>query len=902
MRPPPARAGASRSTRGQRRPPTRHAAEARMARRPGRRARGSPAHGTSTSSSACGTPPGPPADRRDRRREERDDRRADGGGEVRRAGVADDDARRAGEHAGQLGEASCAPPRSVTPAAAAPATRAVSARSPGPPVTTTSAPAASERRDQRRVALGRPGARGHGGAGVHDDVVARRTTAQRRGGRAAPPSSPGGSGKPGRGGQVERALDLVHVVGDPVADVEQRAGVVDATWRRRAARRPAAAAARSAAGSGGTSRRSPRRPRRGRRRASTSASTSARSTGSGSGSIHGARQTSTSSTPGSSSAARPPRGPHSSVTRSAPCGERADRRAGEQDVAVVVEPDREDVRHAGSGRSAVDRGLEVRARPRRRAAISSRARPRRRHEDPARAGGARRLDVGADVADHHAALRGDAEPRGGVAGSGPAPGLRQRAAVVRARAGTRPTGRAARAAPRPARSPRAPVLASSSPRAMPLWLETTPVRHAGGAQPRERGAPRPGTGSTRVGVAVVGHVVDERPVAVEEDRGRRAGARGAARAAERRPRARAAWPASHQPVAANGHHARWCAAMRRDLGAGARAGRDPRPRRARRCRRARPRPPRPRHARRRRAASAPSAAARRRRSTARWRGRRPRGTPARSRQSRPVQRAHQHVVGVAGLLARARPRRAPGAPGGATLRSPRTIRRPRGGDAQAEVGVLAVGAREALVEAADRARARRAGRRGRRWPSARRSSPACRAPSRSGGGRAGSGTTIRPWTPPTSSAAAGEVGVERRAPVRRRARRRRRGRRPTARSRRASRRCAPRRARAPGRARRGPAPGRATAAAPAGRARSSTRTTSRPPSAARRAAAGQARPPARRDHDVDASCGAPRAGAGRARTRAADDERPDARAGRPAPSRSTRARRAGRRPSAGRRC
>ena len=214
--------------------------------------------------------------------------------------------------------------------------------------------------------------------------------------------------------------------------------------------------------------------------------------------------------------------------------------------------------------------------------------------------------------------------------------------------------------------------------------------HAAGAQPVQRllravHRPHP------VGVAVVGEVVDQGAVAVEEHQVGQAAPRAHAAGAARRRAASARWPAAGWP--------RWSRASWSTSRAVARAGRDARPGELRRA----GQPGRPRRGRRPAAAgraaspTAASAAA----VTAVCCGRRPSAASARAPPVRPVQPAHEDVVGVAGLHAHADP--AVGRPhrvGDPALPADQ----PRAGvhDPQRQVGVLAEGAGEALVEAADR--------------------------------------------------------------------------------------------------------------------------------------------------------------------------------------------------------
>ncbi len=119
----------------------------------------------------------------------------------------------------------------------------------------------------------------------------------------------------------------------------------------------------------------------------------------------------------------PPRRPaHQRQPRRAR-GERAQRRPGQQHVAVVVLPNREHV-HAGPPSSRSHRFAEV-ARDDRCGIDLGLQRDRGRDQDRAGAGGARGVDVGADVADHHAVA--GATPSARAASSiRPGAGLRQR--------------------------------------------------------------------------------------------------------------------------------------------------------------------------------------------------------------------------------------------------------------------------------------------------------------------------------------------------------------------------------------------------------------------------------------------------------------------------------------------
>ena len=163
---------------------------------------------------------------------------------------------------------------------------------------------------------------------------------------------------------------------------------------------------------------------------------------------------------------------------------------------------------------------------------------------------------------------------------------------------------------------------------------------------------------------------------------------------------------------------------------------------------------------------------------ARCRRNRPRPVPASSRQSRPVQPPHEGVVGVAALHAHAG-RRAGGPHRVVDLAQPDDEAVPRAAHPQGEVGVLAVGAGEALVEAVDgeqrRAPVGHVGRgpAGRLEPGRRAlpvGGPAARRAAAPGSG---------PGEPPTSRREQREVDGEGPRPARAGARRRRRGTRPT---------------------------------------------------------------------------------------------------------------------------
>ena len=631
---------------------------------------------------------------------------------MRGAGVADHDGVGAGDDAGQAGEVGRA---AEVDAAGAAATSAVSARSPArrsPRPGGRRRPArrrarrcasaprrepAPRRRDGRRRSSPRPGA-----------------TARRR--HAQPPASPGGSSKPAAAHEVERPLDLVHVVGDAVAQVEQRARVVDRRRRdprhagqpqqQRRRQRALVEGAEDDRGVGAAAppraRRAPRRPRArpGRARGRSTAPASRRP-----------RRRPAAAPPPAARADRTAasRGRRRPRPRGSPARRAARRRrcrAGRRARGSRRRLDRR-ARRASSGTGSgspgvpaveqqVDRAREV-GRDLGAAAISSRPRARRRHEHAARAGRPRGLDVGADVADHRAARAGRRPAARPPRRMRPGAGLRQRAAV----------GRAVRApldGPERAEQRLDPALTAStcarvsSPRATPLWLVTTRGPDAGGAQPVERLPRAPGIGSTRAGSPLYGHVDDQRAVAVEQHGSRPRPRRRAAasRRGERRATATSRPRRTASAALVHGH--------RRDLAARSAGRGDPRERElggAREPRRA----GRGGEPRRRRAATRRGDGQRRPPPRSRGgAGERPRGTPARSRQPRPCRRRMstssalpaclRSETAAAGGADRVQDRAAPADDPVAGARQP-----------QAEIGVLAVGAREALVEAADRRRA-----------------------------------------------------------------------------------------------------------------------------------------------------------------------------------------------------
>ena len=413
-------------------------------------------------------------------------------------------------------------------------------------------------------------------------------------------------------------------------------------------------------------------------------------------------------------------------------GEGADGRAGEQDVAVVVEADGQDVGHrdappvVGAGRRtagiegrsgaecracncghrrAIPRGCRsagskarstASARSRATSAAastSSRQGSRGRDEDRSRAGGPGRLDVGADVADHHAA-RGSTPRRSAARSTSPGAGLRQSqpsSGPVRA-----PRPRAERAEQRlDPGVDRAHLRLGEQPAGDAALVGDTPVGTPA-ARSRSSAARAPGTGSTRAGSPLYGTSTTSVPSRSKSTAAGRPGSgsspgRGSATlppiAGRSRRTSAGIGPGGGQPAAER------------------RVAREPPARGGEGHQRARPRHRRaPRRgvrgpgamraqassavpaAQRRaaataatrgaRAAAAPSAQAPAA-ATARWRGRRPAGDAGPLPPAGAVQRAHEHVVGVARLLGQRTRAAAPGAPDGRTVRGCRaTIRQP----------------------------------------------------------------------------------------------------------------------------------------------------------------------------------------------------------------------------------
>ena len=490
-------------------------------------------------------------------------------------------------------------------------------------------------------------------------------------------------------------------------------------------------------------------------------STSAETTGAGSGSIHGARQQRTSSTPGSSSAAWRPRGPHSSVTRSHRAASARMAGPASRTSPSLSRRTAEDVGH-GAAQEQVDgfgqRARHARARPR------SRPRGVRGVGTMHRAGaGGRAASTSAPMSPTIAQSRGCTPRRAAARRISPGCGLAARAAVVRAVRAV--LERAERAEQR--LHPRVDgrdVVVATSPRAMPDWLETIAVRHAGRAQALERLA-RARHRLHALRVAVVRDVGDQRAVAVEEDRRGQAARRARRGAGARRRAATRRWPRTGSPRSST----RIVATSAASAGRGRSA-----PTRTRRCRASQP-APRSAAQRTRMRGTSPARRARRPRPrpAARDRGRevgaaaRRAATPARApRQSRPCRRRISTSSALPACLvteieAGRRPNRV------------HDVARARDDppaaldDAQAEVGILAVGAREALVEAADGRRARRGGTPCPRSPTARCSRPATLR-SQSVGARPHGNDDPRPGVPATSAASAARSACERRAPARRR--------------------------------------------------------------------------------------------------------------------------------------
>ena len=441
-----------------------------------------------------------------------------------------------------------------------------------------------------------------------------------------------------------------------------------------------------------------------------------------------------------------PRGPHSSVTRSAPAATARIAGPASSTSPSLSRRATRTWRHARppqqpastAGASSVGRAARApRATSSGRVARAS-GRARRARRPP------RGLDVGADVADDHAALRIDAERARRPRGRGRARGLRQ------SQPSSGPCGQTAHGPSGPSSASTRALTAATCRRVEQAardrrsgWRRRrggTP----GGAQPVERRA-RAGHRLDQRRVAVVGDVDDERAVAVEQDGvGTTRPAAGAAgpRARSRRARARAAAGAGRRrgrggTRAGHGHRE----PPRRACAARARSARHGEPRGAARASRPPPRRPR---------GGAPGSAGedgaqRASAVVARWLRSARAGRPPRSRQPRPCSARISASSALPACLRERDParRRADRVHDRAAPALDAPARRRV--SAQAEVGVLAVGAREALVEAADARPARCAGRRGRPSSSARVSRPATLRSQSVGRRPAGSGTRIRPW-------------------------------------------------------------------------------------------------------------------------------------------------------------
>ena len=479
---------------------------------------------------------------------------------------------------------------------------------------------------------------------------------------------------PARLGAVRRVRD---------ADVEQAARVVDPDPRRSARPRRGAAATPWAARTGGTT--SGSAPRRGRAAASRSTRSDISSGvhAGGCAEIHGRSAISTESTPGSSRAASAPRGPASTVTRSAraatariagPLTSTSPRLSGAHDEDVSAGGAHAGTvptaKSANSRSSASDSVAAVAA-----AVATSSGRVAALGTStltaaPARAPAA---TSAAGVADDRTPFDRDAQRAGGgvhhagrrlAAGAPVGVGVRAHLPVVeRTEQVVDPRVDAAHGV----------GVQQAAGDARLVGDHADP--HARVAQAAQR-LVRVGHRLDEVGIAVVRHVVHERAVAVEEHRlDRRSGpaprscpADGDQATGPVHRRGRRDQHARHRHAGDLVRRAR----TRADPGPGELRG-EPRPRQ--RCRRARPCGA-PASA----ASAAPVAAA----VVTRCSGRRPVEAPARRCQSRPVQAAHQGVVGVAALLPHARvPARGADRMHGAARAAdqPVTV-----GDAQREVG------------------------------------------------------------------------------------------------------------------------------------------------------------------------------------------------------------------------
>ena len=294
------------------------------------------------------------------------------------------------------------------------------------------------------------------------------------------------------------------------------------------------------------------------------------------------------------------------------------------------------------------RDLAARPRPPR-----GRVHRRRARGSPRAPAAARGLDVGADVADRRRSAPGRRRARAAARSTSPGAGLRQ------AQPSSGPCGqhcarrRTGRAAPR-----RGALTASTSSR------REQPAGDAGlvgdDAERRRRAArsrvERLARARHRLAPAPGRRCRGRRRPACRRGRSRTAAGGAGAAAARRGGAARASRASSPaQPPGGGERHQRaGRRASSRPRARVARPGRDARPGELRRARPASRAPPRrPTRGGRRAASASAASAARRSRQVARGGGRA--GRPARSRQPRPCSAAHQHVVGVAGLLAQRRP-------------------------------------------------------------------------------------------------------------------------------------------------------------------------------------------------------------------------------------------------------
>ena len=305
--------------------------------------------------------------------------------------------------------------------------------------------------------------------------------------------------------------------------------------------------------------------------------------------------------------------------------------------------------------------------------------------------------VGADVADHHGAGRVDAERRAGLRDHARR-GLAAARSSRRCRAGRSARRRTARAARSTVALTAVTCRLGSRPRADAGLVGDDPDRHACAAQPVQAPRGAPSTGRDQRRVAVVRDVVHERAVAVEQD-GVRRRRPGRDAAGDVRGRAAACQTAAGWDQRTGQHHG---ATSARASGPGAD------PRRGELGGAGRP-------------ASAGRGGPRRRPARPAAIAGRPlsdgdvplaatAGASARSRQPLPVQPASSARRRRCPPARGRWPSGRPAGPGGSRGACPAAARRPVRDQPQREVGVLPVGPREALVEAARRPAAPRAGR------------------------------------------------------------------------------------------------------------------------------------------------------------------------------------------------